>query len=152
MSLNQEQTPKPPPSTPHLPNPLFRDQNVRRIQVAVYDRHREGVHVHERPCAVPQDLEPDRVGKPVLLVHRAKIALGAELKDDCDLASARKLAKGQDPDDVGVPQLKDELDLPTSLSRLQLAEELDGDGLSLEHALVHVSRGALSVVAVAPRR
>ena len=129
----------------NLPNPLFGDEDVRRLQIAVNDWNGERVHVRQCPCAAPQNLETDRVGEPVLLVRRGEATLGAELEHDADLASFCNLEEGQNPDNVRVSQLEDELDLFAGLARLKLAEHLERDGLVQVHTAVHVCSGALYI-------
>jgi len=48
------------------------------------------------------------------------------------------LEEAQDPDDVGMTQLEDKLDLLSRLLRLELPEELDRDGLPLVLSFVDV--------------
>ena len=127
----------------HLSNPLLSDQNVRRLQIAVHDRNRERVHVRERPRASPQDLETDRVREPVLFVRRAEITVGAELKDDADLARLLDLEECQDPDDVRVSELENELNLLDSLIRLEQAKQLYRNRLIQVLSPKNVCGGAL---------
>ena len=127
----------------HLANPLLSDQNVRRLQIAVHDRNRERVHVRQRTRASPQDLEADRVREPVLLVRRAEITVGAELKDDADLARLLDLEECQDPDDVRVSELENELNLLDSLIRLEQAKQLYRNRLIQVLSPKNVCGGAL---------
>ena len=131
------------PRKTHLPNPLLSDQNIRRLQIAVHDRNRERVHVRQRTRASPQDLEADRVREPVLLVRRAEITVGAELKDDADLARVLDLEEGQDSNDVRVSELENELNLFDSLIRLELAKQLHRNRLIQVLSPKNVCGGAL---------
>ena len=127
----------------HLPNALSGDENVRRLQIAVNDGNRERVHVRQRTRASPQDLQTDRVREPVLLVRRAEITVGAELKDDADLARVLDLEEGQDSNDVRVSELENELNLLDSLIRLEQAKQLYRNRLIQVLSPKNVCGGAL---------
>ena len=126
------------PTVPDLALLLLGDQDVATLEIAVNDRSRERVHVRERPSTAPQDLEPDSDREPVPPVGRGEVAKRAKLKDDPYLAQVLDLEEAQDPDDVGMTQLEDKLDLLSRLLRLELPEELDRDGLPLVLSFVDV--------------
>ena len=130
-------------TVPDLAHIVLGDQDVARLEIAVDDRSRERVHVRERPSAAPENLEPDRRRKSALPVRRGEVTERAELKHDPHLARVLDLEEAQDPDNVGMTQLEDELDLPAGLLRIELVKELDRHGLLFERSAEDLGRRAL---------